>query len=505
MTTRLKTLRREPGDEGPLRSLGHGISGLLWGTDSRRTLTALIFVLSFVSYYFLLLKGSASRLLQSAGILAVFLIIMLKPHVGVMSLKIYRTFARGLRIEGIFRGLGVTATKSIGLFTLIAFVALVATKKIKPVFGHKTQLVLIFGLLGASIISAFPALQLKNVWIHTLQMVENIVLYIIFVNLFAEAKWLFRYTWLSILSQIATCITGLASVALGTVVRAAGAMGNANGLAMLANGGAALLLVLSLLEKDVKKKFLFLSGLTICMVTIIFTGSRGGLLTIIVTFVYQLIKRRKKLIPYLAAAIILVITFALIPEKYTVRQEQWFGALLSAETREIFTGSRAFIYRSAWDIFKKSPIIGVGPRTFGTIYQVEYAAKATGPAAGARAVHSGILQILVGMGLVGFSFFLGIIITTFWLFRTNARICRRANLTRYLLLNELFEAWFLAIIVSGTFETITRGGQSFYVALAGAAIIHRAAKLLSAAAPERAAVSPGPSETAPGATPVARR
>lgn len=502
MATRLKTLRREPGDEGLFRSLGHGISALLWGTDLRRTLTAVIFVSSFVFFHFILLKGSAYGLLQSAGILAVFFIIMLKPHVGVISLKIYRTFARGLRIEGIFRGVGVTATKSIGLFTLIAFVALVATKKIKPVFGHKTQLVFIFGLLGASIISAFPALQLKNVWVHTFQMIENIILYIIFINLFAEAKWLFRYTWFTILSQLATCITGLASVALGTVVRAAGAMGNANGLAMLANGGAALLLVLSLLEKDVKKKFLFLSGLTICMVTIVFTGSRGGLLTIIVTFAYQLIKRRKKLIPYLAAAIILVIAFALIPEKYTVRQEQWFGALLSGETREILTGSRAFIYRSAWDIFKKSPIIGVGPRMFGTIYQAEYAVKTTGAAAGARAVHSGILQVLVGMGFVGFFFFLGIIITTFWLFRANARICRRANLTRYLLLNELYEAWFVAIIVSGTFESIIRGGQSFYVALAGAAIIHRAAKLLSAGAPASAAGPPGPSETAPGVTPV---
>jgi O-antigen ligase len=500
MATRLKTLGREPGDEGLLRSFGYGVSGLLWGTDLRRTLTAVIFVISFVSLHFILLQGSAYRLLQSAGMLAVFFIIMLKPHVGVISLKIYRTFARGLRIEDVFRAVGVTVTKSIGLFTLIAFVALVATKKIKPVFGHKTQLIFIFGLLGASIISAFPALQIKTVWTHMFQMIENIILYIIFVNLFAEAKWLFRYTWFTILSQLATCITGLASVALGTVVRAAGAIGNANGLAMLANGGAALLLVLSLFEKDVKKKFLFLSGLAICMVTIVFTGSRGGLLTIMVTFAYQLIKRRKKLIPYLAAAAILVIAFALIPEKYTVRQEQWFGALLSGETGEIFTGSRAFIYQSAWDIFKKSPIIGVGPRMFAAIYQAEYAVKITGPAAGARALHSGILQVLVGMGLVGFFFFLGIIITTFWLFRANGRICRRAKLTQYILLNELYEAWFVAIIVSGSFETLIRGGQTFFVALAAAAVIHRAAKLLSAAPPERAALSPGPSETAPGAT-----
>ncbi len=468
----------------------------------RRTLTAVIFVLSFVSFHFILLKGSPYGLLQLAGILAVFFTIMLKPHVGVISLKIYRTFARGLRIEDIFRTVGVTVTKSIGLFTLIAFVALVATKKIKPVFGHKTQLAFIFGLLGASIISAFAALQLKNVWVHTFQMSENIILYIIFVNLFAEAKWLFRYTWFSILSQLATCIAGLASVALGTVIRAAGAIGNANGLAMVANGGAALLLVLSLFEKDAKKKFLFLSGLTICMVTIVFTGSRGGLVTIIVTFIYQLIKRRKKLIPYLAAAIVLVITFALVPEKYTARQQQWFGALLSAETREIFSGSRAFVYRSAWDIFEKSPIIGVGPRMFGTIYQAEYAVKIKGPAARVKATHSGFLQILVGMGLVGFFFFLGIIITTFWLFRANGRICRRAKLTQYLLLNELYEAWFLAIIVSGTFEAII-GGQFFFVALAAAAVINRAATLLSAGAPTSVAGSPGPSETAPGAAPLA--
>ena len=292
MATRLKIVGRQPGGEGPLRSAGRRFRGALWGTNLRRTLTASSLVLLAVISYFLLLRGSATRLLQLSIFLALFLVIITKPHIGIVTLRVYRSFSRGLRLEPLFRGLGVTLTKSIGLFTFIGFLALVVTKKEKIVFGHKTQLVFLYGFLGATLISAFRALAWAKVWTATFQLLENIILYIIFINLFAEAKWFVRYTWFFVLSLLVSCVTGIGSTALSGVVRAAGAMGNPNGLAMVANFAAAMLLVLSLAVTDAKKRFLFLCGLGTCLVTIILTGSRGGLLAIIITFTYQLIKRR---------------------------------------------------------------------------------------------------------------------------------------------------------------------------------------------------------------------
>lgn len=490
MAIRFKAVRRPPGAEGPLRSVGRRVRASVWGTDLRRTIFALTLVLSAVILYFLFLKGAPGTLLRFSIFLAISLVIISKPHLGVITMRGYRSVAKGLRLEQLFHGIGGTVTKGIGLLTLIAFVAMIATKKLKPVFGHKTQLIFIYALLGATLISAFSALHWKSVWTNVFQLVENVILYIIFVNLFAEAKWLFRYAWLVTLSRVAACITGLASVALSNVIRAAGALGNANGLAMAANFAAAMLLVFTLAATEAKKRLLFLTGLGICLVTIIFTGSRGGLITIVVTFTYQLIKRRKNLLPYLLAASILVVAFILVPEEYTIRQERWFGALFAGETEEVLGGARGFLYRSALDMFVSSPIIGVGPRTFGTIFRTEYAIEATGPVTRARAVHSGFLEVLVSTGVVGFTFFLGLIIVTFRLYRENARLCRRANLSQYSLLNDAFEALFVATLVAGAFETILRGGQTFFVTIAAAAAVNRAAKVLGAAAPSRAAAVP---------------
>ena len=134
MATRLKIGGRQPGGEGPLRSAGRRLRGALWGTNLRRTLTASALALLAVISYFLLLRGSAARLLQLSVFLALFLVIITKPHIGIVALRVYRSFARGLRLEPLFRGLGVTLTKSIGLFTFIGFIALVVTKKEKIVF-----------------------------------------------------------------------------------------------------------------------------------------------------------------------------------------------------------------------------------------------------------------------------------------------------------------------------------------------------------------------------------
>jgi len=498
MATGLISLRREPGAPGPIRVASRRVGALLWGTNLRRTVTALLLVLAAIGAYFVVFRGSPVTIFKAAVVLSVFVAILLKPHVGVISLRVYRVFASGFNLEQLIRGLGVTMIKSLGLFTLIAFFALIVTKRIKPVFGHKTQLIFMYGLFVSILLSAFAALYWKNVGTAVFSTVQNLILYIIFVNLFADAKWLYRFAWFTLISTLLACISGLASVALGEVVRAAGTLRNANGLAMVANQSAAILLVLVLIETDVKKRFIFSCGLSLTLITIIFTGSRGGLLTAIITFAYQLVKRRKNLVPYLVAASLLVVSFVLIPERYKVRQEQWFGAILSGETEEVTGGSRGFVYRSALDIFKRSPIIGIGPRTFGLLYQEGYAYEKKGPVSHVKVAHSGVLEVLVENGILGFTFFVGLIVSTYLIFRANERRCRRANLERYLHLNNIYEALFVATIVAGAFETILKG-NAFFLSLGSAAAIHRATVVLADSKSERTETKPAAlPQTAPG-------
>jgi hypothetical protein len=71
-----------------------------------------------------------------------------------------------------------------------------------------------------------------------------------------------------------------------------------------------------------------------------------------------------------------------------------------------------------------------------------------------------------------------------------------------LLLNSVYEALFVATIVAGSFETILRGGQTFFVAIAAAAAVNRAAVLLSSGGPSPAAPTPLPAAEAAGGAQV---
>jgi O-antigen ligase len=185
-------------------------------------------------------------------------------------------------------------------------------------------------------------------------------------------------------------------------------------------------------------------------------------------------KRRRALVPYLVGLIVVAALFAVIPQTYKERQSRWFESLLSGRTEVATGGSRGFIYRSALDIFKRSPIIGIGPRTFGIIYQSEYGYKAKGAAARAGAVHSGFLEILVENGILGFGIFLAFIFGTFTLFKATGRLTRAPGMTGIAVLNDVYEASFLALIVSGAFETIVKN-NGFFIGAAAAVCLHRVA------------------------------
>ncbi len=488
-------LKPLPGQIGPLKTAKAKVGAAFWATNRRRSVTVVVALVAFVAWFLLWTHGSITRLTQYVILLSTFFVIVLKPHLGVFALMVYRYFSGGLNIESLVGALGITVVKSLGVFTLLGFIGVIAVKKIRPLFGNRTQILFLYGFFAAVLISAFAAFTWRAVWVQLFQTIQNIILYIIFFNLFADAKWLSRYVWVTLAAVVAACLTGILSVALSDVVRAAGSLGNANGLAMVANQGVAGFLVLSLAAAAVKKKMLLFVGLGVCLITIIFTGSRGGLLTAIVIFAHQLFKRRRGLAPYAAGLIVIVLAFAFIPEQYKTRQEAWFGALFGGRVGQVTGGSRGFIYRSAWQIYKTSPIIGVGPRTFGRIYAEEFAPGKRGAVASARAVHSGLLEVLVMNGILGFALFAGLIIITFYIFRANGRLCRRANLATYALLNDVFEAMYLATIVAGTFETILRVNW-FFILAAAAAAIDRAARVHVRAAANDAL--PADARLAPG-------
>jgi O-antigen ligase len=117
-------------------------------------------------------------------------------------------------------------------------------------------------------------------------------------------------------------------------------------------------------------------------------------------------------------------------------------------------------------------------------------------------VHSGVLEILVENGVVGFLVFAGIVAATFGLFAANERTSRAAGWERWRMLNGVFEGVFLAALVSGAFETIVKT-NNFWLAAATAAVVNESLK--RRAARERAELNgalPPAAVAAPTARPV---
>lgn len=466
--------RRNPGAPGPIRTLTAGLAAFFWGTNTRRTITTVSIVCLFLAAYYLKGPASSTRLTQLAVLSAVFTVIVLRPHIGVLALVAYRILSGGLGIESIAGSIGTTVVKSLGLLTLVGFVGLIVVKKIRPVYGDKSLAILLMAFMLSLLLSSFAALVWSSVSIVLFRILQNVILFFIFVNLYSDERWLARYLVVMVVCVVIACLTGLLSIPFGGEIRIMGTTGNANGLALIANQGVAVLLVLVLFDAGTRNRFLYMAGLAVCVAATIFTGSRGGMLALLITFAYQLMKRRRALVPYLVGLIIVAGLFALIPQTYKERQSRWFESILSGQTEAATGGSRGFIYRSALDIWKRSPIIGIGPRTFGIIYQSEYGYKAKGAAARAGAVHSGFLEILVENGILGFLVFLGLIVAAFTLFKSTGRLASRPGMTRILLLNDAYEASFLALIVSGAFETIVKN-NGFFIGAAAATCLNRIA------------------------------
>jgi len=494
--------RRQPGATGPVIALQRAILDFLWGTDRRRTITAVTAVTAVLGLYFLKFAAEPVKVAQLAVILAVFLGILLKPHIGVLALVFYVEFAASLGFDALVSTIGFTIVKSIGLFIVVSFLGIVVVQKRRPMLGDRTQVIFLYAFYLAILISSFASFNWGTAWNTIFTVLQGIVLYIVFYNLYQDEKWLSRYILVTVISVCIAVFTGLSVVAATGAERAGGALGNANGLAMVANAGLAMFLVLLLMSHGVRYRVIFLLGVVYCSTSIIFTGSRGGLLTAVITFAYQLLKKRRAILPYVAGLILLVVVFTLVPAKYKMRQEQWFETIISGHVNKATGGTRGFVYRAGLDMFRRSPIIGIGPRNFGLLYQRDYAYKVRGPASRILVVHSGILEILVENGILGFAAFTALVVWTFVLFRRTERICKRLGLGRLLTITEILEAAYVAALVAGAFETIIKV-NIFYVTLCTAAVVnrlaHTAAQAAFTATPEGAA---GPNDRLPASKPI---
>lgn len=134
-----------------------------------------------------------------------------------------------------------------------------------------------------------------------------------------------------------------------------------------------------------EKKWFYLVNLPVLFSVMILTYSRGAWMALVSTlFVFSLIKDKR--LTALFLVLIFVLVFSL-PDPLVHRMKDIFNLT------NITTQMRFEQWMGAWTLFRESPWLGHGLKSFSLLSQKGY-------------VHNGYLQILVEMGILGLASFL---------------------------------------------------------------------------------------------------
>jgi len=149
-------------------------------------------------------------------------------------------------------------------------------------------------------------------------------------------------------------------------------------------------------------------ALVVCVLSIVFTFSRGGFIALVGTLMVMFIRRPPGLLALLITIMVAVPLVQFIPEQYTERMQTVVDLFPGSEQdarEEISFRGRLSENTSAWLMFTDRPLLGVGLDNFPIYYQ-EYSRRlGLDPRREIRSAHSLYLQIAADQGLLGLTAF----------------------------------------------------------------------------------------------------
>lgn len=160
---------------------------------------------------------------------------------------------------------------------------------------------------------------------------------------------------------------------------------------------------LMLQSRGIKKLFLC-AFLIVTVVTIIKTGSRGGVIGLVTFAAYFLFNSNKKTLH----SIIVLVAFALVIAMAPESAKERFSTMINPQTEyDKNLGDRTQVWERGLKQFLKSPILGAG---FSNFAEADGRGKEAGDAW--RTAHNSLLQVLVELGIVGLILFIKLIAGT---------------------------------------------------------------------------------------------
>ncbi len=199
-----------------------------------------------------------------------------------------------------------------------------------------------------------------------------------------------------------------------------GMMADNNDFAMALCMGLPLMYYIGISEKSILVRRMLLTVVPMTMITIILTHSRGAFLAMSCT-VFMLVWRSKNRLAGMTAGLLLVISgIILAPDSYTER----LSTLQNVEEDGSAMG-RLRAWRTAGEMIKGNPILGVGFGKFEHNYDRYDPNRVEGRPSGSRVAHNSYLQIWAECGTPAFLMYFSLIILSLadvWRVRKEAKV-----------------------------------------------------------------------------------
>jgi len=407
--------------------------------------------------------------LFTLGLLLAFifsLFIFHYPYIGIL-VYLFITIARP---QEFLIGLG----GSIGIERIMAIVVLISLL-LSPKIREQRLIVrspinwCMLGLLLAMIASTATAVWKGQAIDTSIEFAKTCIFYFLIVNLLDTKPRLKGFLWLYLLcigfmavSSLYLYFTGNPYIRMG-IQRATGiskTFEDPNAVAMN------LVLAFPFLFIFAKEEGFWLKSLRILLIlvsasTIILTGSRAGMVVLIIfAFIFSL-RSKRKVLALAITLVLLLLAWTLMPLQYQER----FLTLFKPELNESATASaqgRIVGLKMGVKIFLDHPLLGVGAGNFPTAWALLYSGE--GPRVWMQP-HNMLGQLLAELGLIGFLAFVFFLFVAFrQIFVSRRRI--RGD-PWFLFYSKAIEISLWLLLISGLFgHNLYRYNWYFLAALA---------------------------------------
>ena len=169
-----------------------------------------------------------------------------------------------------------------------------------------------------------------------------------------------------------------------------------------------LLVALTLTEKSAWVRAAAATMAVCCVLTVVFTFSRGGLLTLVVVGLALLVRSRHRWVSAALVAVAISGLLALTNDRLREGYVERISTIVNFE-EDASAVARLEVWETCWRVFLDYPVLGVGPDNFEVVFW-RYTREGTR----FRVAHNAFLQLLTESGLPAVLLFVALFAVSLW-------------------------------------------------------------------------------------------